>query len=40
MIVKPNNMFKINDHECFNSVNILFNPKFYPKILKIASSIK
>ena len=27
-------------HECFNSVNILFNPKFYPKILKIASSIK
>mgnify|MGYP006081965871 CR=1 FL=1 len=27
-------------HECFNSVNILFNPKFYPKILKIAHSIK
>ena len=27
-------------HECFNSVNILFNPKFYPKLIKIASSIK
>jgi radical SAM protein with 4Fe4S-binding SPASM domain len=27
-------------HECFNSVNILFNPKFYPKILKIENSIK
>jgi len=27
-------------HECFNSVNILFNPKFYPKLLKIANSIK
>jgi radical SAM protein with 4Fe4S-binding SPASM domain len=21
-------------HECFNSVNIFFNPKFYPKIIK------
>ena len=21
-------------HECFNSVNIMFNPKFYPKIIK------
>jgi len=27
-------------HECFNQVNILFNPKFYPKILKIASLVK
>ena len=27
-------------HECFNSVNILFNPKFYPKLIKIAHSIK
>ena len=27
-------------HECFNSVNILFNPKFYPKLVKIAHSIK
>ena len=27
-------------HECFNTVNILFNPKFYPKLLKIAHSIK
>ena len=27
-------------HECFNQVNILFNPKFYPKLLKIANSIK
>ncbi len=26
-------------HECFNTVNILFNPKFYPRILKIASVI-
>ena len=26
-------------HECFNSVNILFNPKFYPKLIKIAHSI-
>ena len=27
-------------HECFNQVNILFNPKFYPKLIKIAFSIK
>ena len=27
-------------HECFNAVNILFNAKFYPKLVKIASSIK
>ena len=27
-------------HECFNTVNILFNPKFYPRLLKIASKIK
>jgi len=27
-------------HECFNGVNILFNPKFYPKLIKVASSIK
>ena len=27
-------------HECFNSVNILFNPKFYPKLIKISRSIK
>ncbi len=27
-------------HECFNQVNILFNPKFYPKLIKIARSIK
>ena len=27
-------------HECFNSVNILFNPKFYPKLIKIAHTIK
>jgi len=27
-------------HECFNAVNILFNAKFYPKLIKIASSIK
>ena len=27
-------------HECFNSVNILFNPKFYPRLIKIANSIK
>ena len=27
-------------HECFNQVNILFNPKYYPKVIKIASSIK
>jgi len=26
-------------HECFNSVNILFNPKFYPEILKKAKMI-
>jgi len=26
-------------HECFNTVNILFNPKFYPRLLKIASSV-
>jgi len=26
-------------HECFNTVNILFNAKFYPRILKIASEI-
>ncbi|MBI2658452.1 radical SAM protein [Candidatus Woesearchaeota archaeon] len=26
-------------HECFNTVNILFNPKFYPKIISIASKI-
>ena len=27
-------------HECFNQVNILFNPKYYPKVIKIASSVK
>ena len=27
-------------HECFNNVNILFNPKYYPKLIKVASSIK
>ena len=27
-------------HECFNIVNILFNPKFYPKILNISKKIK
>ena len=27
-------------HECFNAVNILFNPKFYPKLIKIAATIK
>ena len=27
-------------HECFNQVNILFNPKYYPKVIKIASSLK
>ena len=27
-------------HECFNGVNIVFNPKFYPRLIKIASSIK
>ena len=27
-------------HECFNNVNILFNPKYYPKLIKIASTIK
>ena len=27
-------------HECFNQVNILFNPKFYPKVIKIASLVK
>ncbi len=26
-------------HECFNIVNILFNPKFYPKILKTSKLI-
>ncbi|MBI2135154.1 radical SAM protein [Candidatus Woesearchaeota archaeon] len=26
-------------HECFNTVNILFNAKFYPRLIKIASSI-
>lgn len=26
-------------HECFNTVNILFNAKFYPRLLKIASMI-
>ena len=26
-------------HECFNTVNILFNAKFYPRLLKIASLI-
>jgi len=27
-------------HECFNQVNILFNSKYYPRLIKIASSIK
>ena len=27
-------------HECFNQVNILFNPKFYTKLIKISSTIK
>ena len=27
-------------HECFNAANIVFNPKYYPKLTKIASSIK
>jgi len=27
-------------HECFNQVNILFNSKYYSKLIKIASSIK
>jgi len=27
-------------HECFNAVNILFNPKFYPKLIKTAATIK
>ena len=27
-------------HECFNIVNILFNPKFYPKIIKTSKLIK
>jgi len=26
-------------HECFNTVNILFNPKFYPELVKISTSI-
>ena len=26
-------------HECFNSVNILFNPKFYPEIIKTSTKI-
>tara|TARA_B110000027_G_C16119021_1_gene301732 strand:- start:417 stop:1553 length:1137 start_codon:yes stop_codon:yes gene_type:complete len=26
-------------HECFNSVNILFNPKFYPEIIKTSKLI-
>ena len=26
-------------HECFNQVNILFNPKYYPKLIKTASSL-
>jgi len=26
-------------HECFNNVNILFNPKFYPKLVKTAAMI-
>jgi len=26
-------------HECFNIVNILFNPKFYPKIIKTSKLI-
>jgi hypothetical protein len=26
-------------HECFNSVNILFNPKFYPELLKLSVSM-
>lgn len=26
-------------HECFNMVNILFNPKFYPRLIKIATKI-
>lgn len=26
-------------HECFNTINILFNPKFYPKIAKIVATI-
>ena len=26
-------------HECFNSVNILFNPKFYPEIIKTSIKI-
>ena len=26
-------------HECFNSVNILFNPKFYPEIIKKSTLI-
>jgi len=27
-------------HECFNAANIVFNPKYYPRLTKIASSIK
>ena len=27
-------------HECFNIVNILFNPKFYPKVLNVSKKIK
>lgn len=27
-------------HECFNIVNILFNPKYYPKVLSISKKIK
>jgi|TARA_B110000438_G_C15762426_1_gene627947 MoaA/NifB/PqqE/SkfB family radical SAM enzyme len=26
-------------HECFNSVNILFNPKFYPELIKLSLSM-
>lgn len=27
-------------HECFNIVNILFNPKFYPEVLNVSKKIK
>ena len=27
-------------HECFNIVNILFNPKYYPKVVSISKKIK
>ena len=27
-------------HECFNAANIVFNSKYYPRLTKIASSIK